>query len=210
MNILTIDTVLNKTYISILIDGLKIFKAIESDENNYHSAYLIKALDDILKNENKKLNDFNYIGVNTGVGSITGIRVGLAIAKIISNRLDIKLAPFQTTEVLSRCYENKNIMLDARRNSVFYSKDGKNIEMISYDNAKEILENTDEKFICDNSFLKRFEQFKYKLISYEIENKDLSKTELKLVEEKIENNEVFVWSKLKPTYIQTPPIFSKN
>ena len=210
MNILTIDTVLNKTYISILIDGIKIFKTIESDEKNYHSAYLIKVLDGILKKENKKLNDFNYIGVNTGVGSFTGIRVGLAIAKIISNRLNIKLVPLQTTEVLSRCYENKNIMLDARRNSVFYSKDGKNIEMISYDNAEEILKNANEKFICDNSFLKRFEQFKDKLISYEIENKDLSQSELELAEEKIKNNEVCVWSELKPTYIQTPPIFSKN
>jgi len=210
MNILTIDTVLNKTYVSVLLNNKEILKTIESDENNYHSAYLIKVLKDILKNENSTLDCFDYIGTNTGVGSFTGIRVGLAVSKIISNRLNIKLVPLQTTEILSKCYNNKNIMLDARRNSVFYSKDGKNIDMISYDSAKEILAKSDENFICDNSFLKRFEEFKDKLISYETENKDLSKVELELTKEKIKNSEVLNWAELKPTYIQTPPIYSKN
>lgn len=210
MNILTIDTVLDKTYVSILLNNEEIYRIIESDENNYHSAYLIKTLNDILKNKNSSLNDFDYIGVNTGVGSFTGIRVGLSIAKIISNRLNIKIIPIQTTEVLSKAYNNKNIMLDARRNSVFYSNDGKNIEMITYDNAKEILENSEKSFICDNSFLNKFEQYKNKLISYETENKDLSRVELEAVKEKIKNNEVFDWQEIKPTYIQTPPIYSKG
>lgn len=210
MNILTIDTILNKTYISVLLNNKEILKTIESDDDNYHSAYLIKTLKEVLEKENKSLDCFDYIGVNTGVGSFTGIRVGLTVSKIISNRLNIKLVPLQTTEVLSRCYNNKNIMLDARRNSVFYSKDGKNIDMISYDDAKEILTKSDEGFICDNSFLKRFEEFKDKLVSYEIENKDLSKVELELTKEKIENKEVLTWAELKPTYIQTPPIYSKN
>ena len=208
MNILTIDTVLDKTYISLLINDKKIYKTIESDEKNYHSAYLIKVLDDIFKVENFSLNDVEYIGTNTGVGSFTGIRVGLSITKIISNRLNLKSVSFNTFEVLSKAYDNKNIMLDARRGSVFYSNDGKNIELIPYEKANEILEKG-EKFICDNSLLKRFENYSKQLISYEKENKNLSEIELLIVKEKIKNNEITDYNGIKPTYIQTPPVFSK-
>lgn len=207
MNILTIDTVLDKSYISLLLNGKEIFKSIESDEKNYHSAYLIKVLDEILKENNSSIKDFEYLGVNTGVGSFTGIRVGLSIAKIISNRLNIKTVPFNTFEVLSKAYGNKNIMLDARRGSVFYSNDGKKIELMPYEKALEILEQKEE-FICDDSLLKRFEG--KNLLSFETEKKDLSEFELEVVKEKIEQGEIKDANGLKPTYIQTPPIFAKN
>lgn len=207
MNILTIDTVLDKSYISLLLNGKEIFKSIESDEKNYHSAYLIKVLDKILKENNSSVKDFEYLGVNTGVGSFTGIRVGLSIAKIISNRLNIKTVPFNTFEVLSKAYGNKNIMLDARRGSVFYSNDGKKIELMPYEKALEILEQKEE-FICDDSLLKRFEG--KNLLSFETEKKDLSEFELEVVKEKIEQGEIKDANGLKPTYIQTPPIFAKN
>lgn len=207
MNILTIDTVLDKSYISLLLNGKEIFKSIESDEKNYHSAYLIKVLDKILKENNSSIKDFEYLGVNTGVGSFTGIRVGLSIAKIISNRLNIKTVPFNTFEVLSKAYGNKNIMLDARRGSVFYSNDGKKIELMPYEKALEILKQKEE-FICDDSLLKRFEG--KNLLSFETEKKDLSEFELEVVKEKIEKGEIKDTNGLKPTYIQTPPIFAKN
>ncbi len=210
MNILTIDTVLDKTYISILFDGNEIYKTIESDENNYHSVYLIKVLNEILKENNINLADFNYIGVNRGVGSFTGIRVGLTIAKIIANRLNIKTIPLETAEVLSRAYNNKNIMLDARRNSVFYSTDGKTLEMIPYEKAKEILQTSNNKFIADKSLTDKFLEFQDKFIVYEKECKNLAKEELSLAKEKVEKNEIQNAFSIKPLYIQTPPVYSKG
>lgn len=209
MNILTIDTVLDKTYISFSINGKEIFKTIKSDERNYHSAYLIKTLDDILKENKIELKETDYIGTNTGTGSFTGIRAGLSIVKTISNRLDIKVVPMNTVEILSRYYKNKNIMLDARRGSVFYSKDGENIELISYEEALKIIDKSNSNFICDNSLLERFVEKQDKLISFEKEDIDLSQTELMITKEKIQKG-IFVNSdEIKPTYIQTPPVFSK-
>ncbi len=210
MNILTIDTVLDKTYLAVLLNNKEIYKQIESDEKNYHSAYLIKVLDEILKSENSYLKDIDYIGANTGVGSFTGIRAGLSIAKIISNRLNIKAVPITTIEVLSRAYKNNNIMLDARRNSVFYSKDGQNIEMVSFSKGEEILENSDEIFICDNSLYDKMTKYQNKLTSFEKNGKNLEKVELEIAKEKIAKNEVVNFAGLKPTYIQTPPIFLKS
>ena len=133
MNILSIDTVLDKSYIALSLNDKDIYRQINSDENNYHSAYLIKVLKEILDENNISMKDIEYLGTNTGVGSFTGIRVGLTIAKVITNRLNIKAVPFNTAEVLSNAFNNKNIMLDARRGSVFYSNDGVNIELIKYE-----------------------------------------------------------------------------
>ena len=147
MNILSIDTVLDKSYIALSLNDKDIYRQINSDENNYHSAYLIKVLKEILDENNISMKDIEYLGTNTGVGSFTGIRVGLTIAKVITNRLNIKAVPFNTAEVLSNAFNNKNIMLDARRGSVFYSNDGVNIELIQYEDAIKILENSNTAFI---------------------------------------------------------------
>lgn len=211
MNILSIDTVLDKSYIALSLNDKDIYRQINSDEKNYHSAYLIKVLKEILNENNVSLKDINYIGVNTGVGSFTGIRVGLTIAKVISNRLNIKTVPYNTAEVLSNAFDNKNIMLDARRNSVFRSKNGADIELISYEEALQTSENSNERYISDLSLYENayFEKIKSKLIPYEKENKNLAIAELAVVKNKIKENKITDTYSLKPTYIQTPPIFMK-
>ena len=190
MNILSIDTVLDKSYIALSLNDKDIYRQINSDEKNYHSAYLIKVLKEILNENNVSLKDIDYIGVNTGVGSFTGIRVGLTIAKVISNRLNIKTVPYNTAEVLSNAFDNKNIMLDARRNSVFRSKNGADIELISYEEALQTSENSNERYISDLSLYENayFEKIKSKLIPYEKENKNLAIAELAVVKNKIKEN----------------------
>lgn len=211
MKFLTIDTALNKSYLGLFSDGKKIIKEIESDEINYHSAYLIKVLKDLLIENNVKINEIEFIGVNVGVGSFTGIRVGLAVVKVISDRLNIKTVSYTTSEVLSRALNNKNVMLDARRGSVFYSKDGVNMELIPYNEAFKILENG-EVFISDRQLYnnEKFENYKSKLIKYEDENLNIADVEIEIAKEKIENNLIFDPVQLKPNYIQTAPVFIKK
>lgn len=211
MKFLTIDTALNKSYLGLFSDGKKIIKEVESDEINYHSAYLIKVLKDLLIENNVKINEIEFIGVNVGVGSFTGIRVGLAVVKVISDRLNIKTVSYTTSEVLSRALNNKNVMLDARRGSVFYSKDGVNMELIPYNEAFKILENG-EVFISDRQLYnnEKFENYKSKLIKYEDENLNIADVEIEIAKEKIENNLIFDPVQLKPNYIQTAPVFIKK
>ena len=211
MNILSIDTVLDKSYIALSLNDKDIYRQINSDENNYHRAYLIKVLKEILDENNISMKDIEYLGTNTGVGSFTGIRVGLTIAKVITNRLNIKAVPFNTAEVLSNAFNNKNIMLDARRGSVFYSNDGVNIELIQYEDAIKILENSNTAFISDLTLYnnEKFNPYKNKLIAFENENKNLSIIELNIVKNKIKENLITDTYSLTPTYIQTPPIYKK-
>ncbi len=205
MNILTLDTALNKSYIGLLYEEKEFYKTISSDDKNYHSAYLARVLDDLFKD--KELNNIDYLGINTGVGSFTGIRVGLSFAKIITNRLNIKAIPLTTSEILNKAYDIKDIMLDARRGSVFYTDSGCDMKLISYEEGLSVLEKK-EKVISDNSLKTRFKSDK--LFSFEEDNIDLSKFELELAKEKIKEGKYITSNELKPNYIQTPPIYSKN
>ncbi len=211
MKFLTVDTALDKSYIGLFLDGKRITTEIKSDEKNYHSAYLIKVLKDLLNKNNVNINEINFIGTNTGVGSFTGIRVGLTVVKVISDQLKIKTVSYTTSEVLSRAMNNKSIMLDARRGSVFYSKDGINMELIPYDKAFEILEKGDN-FISDKQLFnnEKFDSYKNKLIKYEDENLNIGEIEIEITKEKIENNLAFDSINLKPNYIQTAPVFVKK
>ncbi len=210
MNILAFDTVLNKSYIGILFEGKKIYKTIESDEKNYHSVYLIREIKNLLAANSIPLNRFDYISINRGTGSFTGIRVGLSIAKVISGELNIKVIGLNTFEILSSAYNNKNIMTNAGRGSVFYSNDGKSAKMISFEDGINILKNSSESFITDNlQKNEKFENVKDKLISYEEKNIDLAPYELNLAEEKAKGGIYTDVIGIKPLYIQTPPVFSK-
>lgn len=207
MNILVFDTVLNKSFISVLFNGEKTFKVIESDENNYHSAYLIRAIKDL----SIKLSDLDYIAINKGVGSFTGIRVGLAIAKVLASELNKPVVELTTFEILSLAYKNKNIMTNAGRGSVFYTNEGIEPKIISFDDALKILNETEVKFITDNlNRHEKFIDFKDRFISYEAENIDLAPYELELAIKKAESGDYTPANKVKPLYIQTPPIFSRQ
>ena len=68
MRLLAFDTCLDKTYIT-LTDGKEfINKVIVSDNENYHSAYLISTIVEILKASNLTPKDLDYIAVGFGTG----------------------------------------------------------------------------------------------------------------------------------------------
>ena len=83
--------------------------------------------------------------------------------------------------------------------------------LISYEEALQTSENSNERYISDLSLYENayFEKIKSKLIPYEKENKNLAIAELAVVKNKIKENKITDTYSLKPTYIQTPPIFMK-
>ncbi len=103
MKILVFDTCFKKAYI-VLKDDDKILanEVIESDENNYHSAYLIPKIRDILAGNNLFIKDLNAIGVNIGPGSFTGIRASVTIARVFAQQFNSKLVGVNSLEILAR------------------------------------------------------------------------------------------------------------
>ncbi|MFH1832579.1 MAG: tRNA (adenosine(37)-N6)-threonylcarbamoyltransferase complex dimerization subunit type 1 TsaB [Candidatus Levyibacteriota bacterium] len=88
--ILSIDTSSNKEIIVSLEINNK--KYITKQKIGLQKAQVVlPMIDKLLKNHGLKINSFNKIEVNTGPGSFTGLRVGIAIANAFSFALGIPI-----------------------------------------------------------------------------------------------------------------------
>jgi len=228
MNILAFDTSLNKTHIALLKDENLAFKTFESDENNYHSAYLIIGIKKILNESNLTLQDIDLFAVNNGPGSFTGIRAGVTVAKTLSKELNKPVIGLNSSDILYKAYEtfDPDVVLDARREQFYFRnnvlnpknasmvKNHSDISLIPYNEIMNVI--TKNAVICDSSSFNRLKEYLkgrvINLINFEDETPDIPKVLIVLAKEIYQNNkdENFGWNTLKAAYIQAPPIHKKN
>ena len=204
MNILAFDTCLDKTYITLGKDK-DIIKSevILSDGENYHSAYLISTIVKILKEAGLTPKDIDMIATDIGPGSFTGIRACVTVARVLAQQLDIKAAGVSSLEILSKILGGDDLVaLDARKNKA-YVYDGKILGAVELEKVDEMVK--DRVLITDNSLLERFKQFTDKAVSFQQGNYPLGEILVKIALNKTEAD----WRKLKPLYIQPPPVFGK-
>ena len=208
MKILAFDTCLDKTYITLAEDD-KILKSetIVSDGQNYHSAYLISTIVKVLKELNLTPKDIDMIATDIGPGSFTGIRACTTVARVLAQQLDIKAVGISSLEILSKILGGNDLVaLDARKNKA-YIYDGDIKGAIELEQVDELVKG--RTLITDNSLLERFSQYTDKAVSYQVSDYPLGEILAKLAYEKAVNNEEIDWRKLKPLYIQPPPVFGK-
>ena len=215
MKILTFDTALNKTYISLSTDNKIIEKpVIENSNDKYHSAFLIQEIANILKRNNLKMQDINAIGINTGPGSFTGIRACTTVGRVIAQQTDAKLIGVSSLEILSKINAGKTLVtLDARKNSAYCAvyRDGDEIEPPHLLKTEELIEKAKNiTVISDSALYKKLEENNIKAINYEAENYPLNEYLANIVFERLTKGlDDFNWAKVKPLYIQPPSIFGK-
>lgn len=216
MKILVFDTCFNKTYI-VLREDKKIIasKTIESTEENYHSAYLIPEIINILKENKLLIKDIDAIGVNTGPGSFTGIRAGITIARVFAQQANIKLIGIPSCEVLAKINNSKTntlVVTDARKNKVYlslYDSNGKNIISPKLEDKDKITDyiNDPISIVSDKSIGSYLDEQGIKSILYENNDKNLGLYLSEICFKKLkENNDSYNWANLKPLYIQQPSI----
>ena len=209
MKILAFDTCLDKTYITLAEDD-KVLKSetIVSDGQNYHSAYLISTIVKVLKELNLTPKDIDMIATDIGPGSFTGIRACTTVARVLAQQLDIKAIGVSSLEILSKILGGNDLVaLDARKNKA-YIYDGDIKGAIELEQVDELVKG--RTLITDNSLLERFSQYTDKAVSYQVSDYPIGEILAKLAFEKANNNvEDTNWRKLKPLYIQPPPVFGK-
>lgn len=208
MKILAFDTCLDKTYITLAEDD-KVLKSetIVSDGQNYHSAYLISTIVKVLKELNLTPKDIDMIATDIGPGSFTGIRACTTVARVLAQQLDIKAIGVSSLEILSKILGGNDLVaLDARKNKA-YIYDNEIKGAIELEQVDELVK--ERTLITDNSLLERFSQYTDKAVSYQVSDYPLGEILAKLAYEKAINNEDANWRKLKPLYIQPPPVFGK-
>ena len=207
MWLLAFDTCLDKTYVT-LTDGVKFDnKVILSNDKNYHSAYLISTIVEMLKKEDLEPKDLDCVAINIGPGSFTGIRACTTVARMLAQQLNIKAIGVSSLEILSRALGGNDLVaLDARKNKA-YVFDGKILGAVELEEVDEIVKT--RKLITDNSLFERFSHYTADITSYQQQDFQLGEILAKIALEKLEKGEDADWRKVKPLYIQPPPVFGR-
>lgn len=204
---LSFDTCLDKTYVTLSDGENFINKIILSTGENYHSAYLISTIVEILKSENITPKDLNYISTDIGPGSFTGIRACTTVARMLAQQLNIGLVGVSSLEILSRILgENNIVALDARKNKAyFFDKEIKGA--VELEEVDKLIRG--KKVITDDNLFARFKDLGADAVSYQQKEYPLGEILAKIAQEKIQSGKDTDWRKLKPLYIQPPPVFKK-
>lgn len=218
MKILNFDTSLDKTYITLSVDNEILFsKIIENQENTYHSAFLIPTIVEILQNSGLQIKDLDYISTNLGPGSFTGIRACLVVARTLCQQFNIKALGVSSLEILSKINQTDKktlVMLDARKDMAYLEIFDNNGQILQQPCAKlvsdilEIIKDGDYFVICDDKMSKILVENGIEYINYSIHNYDIGKFLNLYTQDFIKNNldYDYNWAKLKPLYIQPPPV----
>lgn len=204
MKILAFDTCLDKTYITLSEDE-KILKSeiVFSDSENYHSAYLLSTVAKILKEQNLTPKDIDMIATDIGPGSFTGIRACVTVARVLAQQLNIKAVGVSSLEILSKILGGSDMVaLDARKNKA-YIFDGEILGAVELEKVDSLVKG--KRVITDNSLYERIKANASETISYQENNYPLGEILAKLSLTKEETD----WRRLKPLYIQPPPVFGK-
>ena len=219
MKILTFDTALNKTYISLNEDNINIENVtIENTDDKYHSAFLIQEIANILKRHGVKMQDISAIGVNAGPGSFTGIRACVTVGRVIAQQIEVPLVPVSSLEIISRIKKETKTMvtLDARRGLAFFGVYENGIEIVSPQMIKleELYDKTEGNYvISDSNMYLKLKEKGINSLNYEVENYPLNKYLADITFEKLKNSfdaeNEFHWAKAKPLYIQPPSVFGQ-
>lgn len=220
MNILTFDTSLDKTYVTLSKDGNILSDVVVENHNEkYHSAFLIPTIVNILKNNKLTMKDINVLGTNVGPGSFTGIRACVTVARVIAQQLNAPLVGVSSLEILSHLNkENKKTItvLDARKNQFYTAvyENGKELSSPKLTDAKDVLalDLANAKIICDKASSEFLKENGFSSIIYTDINDNLGLYLNKIVDDKIKNASegTYLWGKLKPLYLQSPPVTISN
>ncbi len=199
-NILAFDTCLDKMYVVLKKDGeLLASEIIENQGGKYHSAFLISTIQKVLSENNIKPEDIDLIGVNIGPGSFTGIRACTTVARVMAQQLGCKVKGVSSLEILAQCAgENPLVALDARKNAAYLYVDGEIKGAVPVEEVEKLTKSGNYNVITDNKLKPILGE-----ISYQEKDLPLGEILAKLAKKKDCDGD---WHKLKPLYIQPPPM----
>jgi tRNA threonylcarbamoyladenosine biosynthesis protein TsaB len=110
---------------------------MEGHKEFRHAELLHVFIQQCLKECDLKLSDLHYIGIGTGPGSYTGLRIGYAAAKAMAYALNVPLVGIYSSQSVcmlamakSPKTEKQYVMIDAGRMEVYLSVHDANGKMI--------------------------------------------------------------------------------
>lgn len=159
ITLLNIETSTTTCSASISINGELIDEKIILSDKYVHGEQLHILIESLLKKNDISFKNLDGVGIASGPGSFTGLRIGVSTAKGIAFALNKPLISVNTVQVMMENYDMTNKesnsiyfpMIDARRDEVYTA---------GYNAKKEIVYPLDAKII-DQSFLDSLSQFEH-------------------------------------------------
>lgn len=123
MWLLTVDTALKGCNVALSQNGV-VKHAVALDEGITHSSRVLKSIEHVMAAANMRLSDLDGLGVTTGPGSFTGLRIGLSTVKGLALALDKPVAGLCVLEALAHQAQNSEgqkimAVLDGGKKEVF-------------------------------------------------------------------------------------------
>lgn len=125
MNKLIINTANDELFI-VLKKGNKVFSK-SLNAKMHHNETMIPIIDELLSENNLKINNIDEFGVVLGPGSFTGIRVGIATIKAFRDAVNVKARGINNLDYLFSLAKRKNkeietVAIAGSRDSFFVAK----------------------------------------------------------------------------------------
>jgi tRNA threonylcarbamoyladenosine biosynthesis protein TsaB len=133
--ILNIDTSSEKASIAVARNGVTIYISVNTEQRD-HAGWIHQAIDVALKQLGEQVTNLKAIGVTSGPGSYTGLRVGMATAKGLCYALQIPLITINTLEAMTHAALTETAdlfcpLIDARRMEVYTALYDNELNIIS-------------------------------------------------------------------------------
>ncbi len=205
---LCFDTCLEKMYLTLALNNeILASEVIENHDSKYHSAFLISTISNILNKNNIKPADLSLIGINIGPGSFTGIRACTTAARVMAQQLNIRAAGVSSLEILTEAFKNRQnpakpvlTALDARKNKAYLYMENEIKGAVEIDKVKELAQSGNYEILTDAKLEPVLGGTVYQTL-----NLPIGETLCELILKKAETSDCD-WRKLKPLYIQPPPM----
>ena len=197
---LAFDTCLDKMYVTLADDERVLdSRVVVNHDEKYHSAFLISTIKDVLKSNKLEPNNISLIATNIGPGSFTGIRACTTVARVMAQQLDCKAIGVSSLEILAKLQKgNPVVALDARKNKAYLYMDEEIKGAVDLEEVKKLC--TGKTVVTDNKLRDMLGG-----ISYQETEAPLGEILAQIAIKKSKTNECD-WHKLKPLYIQPPPM----
>lgn len=122
MKLLSITTSSNNCSVAIL-ENNNVIKELSINDTKTHSETLMPLINQILLETNLNLENIDYLACDIGPGSFTGIRIGVATIKAISENKNIPIFPISSLEGLAYITSTNNglivSLIDARNDQAY-------------------------------------------------------------------------------------------
>ncbi len=205
-----------ETAIVNITDGEKVLGTLMNDEPKQHAAFLHSAIRELLIQQGIRITKLDAIGVSSGPGSYTGIRVGLATAKGLCYALKIPMITYNSLEVMALSAvnfvkDNHALycpMIDARRMEAYTAVYNYDMQEITPPSAIVLNENSfadilnSNKIYFSGSGSNKFQQLIKNANAVFLNHRISTESLAKFAWEKFKKNDFENISYVQPLYIK--------